>query len=388
MNLQETRYPTLDPAHLASTPLARSWTIPSRWYVDPAFHALDRDAVHARTWQGVGHAALVREPGMYFTATVADAPVIVLRDKEGGLRAFYNVCRHRGGPLATTPSGCVKALTCQYHGWTYLLDGTLRGVPRWDRVELFDKKDYGLVPIRVETWQGQVFVNLDPNAAPLERTMAGIAERIAPIRLDAMTFVERVDYEVACNWKVYLDNFLEGYHVPYVHPELMKMYDFRQYTTETTPHWSLQWSPLEPGDAPYDIRPGDKAFYFFVFPNYMLNILPGRVQTNLVVPLGPDRCRVEFGFFYRDATGPAAERAIREDLAYSDKVQQEDMDICVHVQRGLGSRAYDRGRFSVDAEQAVHHFQESLRAAYRSFTPGDGAPPPGLTPPTSGVSQD
>ena len=361
-------YPEISPADLASTSIERATTIPSRWYTDPAFHALDREAIFARTWQGVGHLALVREPGMFFTTVVADSPVIVLRDKDGTLRAFFNVCRHRGGPIATEPTGCVKALTCQYHGWTYLLDGSLRGVPRWDRVDLFDKKDYGLIPVRVETWQDQVFVNLDAGAAPLATLVAGIAERIAPVRLDEMTFVKRIDYEVACNWKVYVDNFLEGYHVPYVHPELMKLYDFRQYATELFEHYSLQWSPISPGDAPYDIRPGDKAYYYCLFPNYMLNILPGRVQTNLVVPLGPDRCRVEFGFFYRDATGEAAERAIADDLDFSDRVQREDMDICGHVQRGVNSRAYDRGRFSVDAEQGVHHFQERLRAAYREFT--------------------
>lgn len=365
--MRPARYPALHSADLESTPIERSWTIPSAWYTDPAFHDLDRDAIFARTWQGVGHLGQLREPGDFFTTTVADSPVIVLRDREGVLRAFYNVCRHRGGPLATATAGCVKALTCQYHGWTYLLDGSLRGVPRWDRVDLFDKKDYGLVPIRVETWQGQVFVNLDADAAPLASVMAGIAERIAPVRLDAMTFVKRIDYEVACNWKVYVDNFLEGYHVPYVHPELMKLYDFRQYRTEGHEHFSLQWTALTAGDAPYDIRPGDNAYYYCVFPNYMLNILPGRVQTNLVVPLGPDRCRVEFGFFYADAAGPAAERAIADDLDYSDRIQREDMDICVHVQRGLGSRAYDRGRFSVDAELGVHHFQDRLKAAYRGW---------------------
>jgi choline monooxygenase len=360
-------YPALDPADLESTPIERSWTIPSRWYTDPAFHVLDRDAVFARHWQCVGHLAELPEPGSFITATVAESPVIVLRDREGMLRAFYNVCRHRGGPLATARSGCVKALTCQYHGWTYLLDGSLRGVPRWDRVDLFDKKDYGLVPLRVETWQDQVFVNLDPLGVPLDVALEAIAERIAPVRLDAMTFVRRIDYEVACNWKVYVDNFLEGYHVPYVHPELMKLYDFRQYRTETFEHYSLQWTPLAAGDAPYEIRPGDNAFYYCVFPNYMMNILPGRVQTNVVVPLGHDRCRVEFRFFYRDAAGAAAERAIADDLDYSDRVQREDMDICEQVQRGLGSRAYDRGRFSVDAEQGVHHFQERLRVAYRGW---------------------
>ncbi len=370
--------PALRPTDLDFEPIERASTIPSAWYTDPSFHAVDRDGVFARTWQGVGHVAQVAEPGMYFTTTVADDPVIVVRDKEGVIRAFFNVCRHRGGPLATEPTGCVKALTCQYHGWTYLLDGSLRGVPRWDRVDLFDKKDFGLLPLRVETWEGIVFVNLDAGAAPLSTCVAGIVERIAPTQLSAMTFVKRVDYEVACNWKVYVDNFLEGYHVPYVHPELMKLYDFRQYTTDTFEHYSVQWSPLAPGDAPYDIRTGDNAYYFCLFPNFMLNILPGRLQTNLVVPLGPDRCRVEFGFFYRETEGPASQRAIAEDLEYSDRVQREDIDICQHVQRGLSSRAYDRGRFSVDAEQGVHHFQQRLKVSYRAWR--DAPPPP--APPT------
>lgn len=359
--------PPIAPADLTSVPIERAWTIPSRWYTDPAFHALDREAIFARTWQCVGHAAQVDGAGCFLTATVAESPVIVVRDKTGTLRAFHNVCRHRGGPLAIDAEGCANALTCQYHGWTYLLDGSLRGVPRWDRVELFDKKDFGLVPILVDTWQGQVFVNLDASAPPLAATMTGVAERLAPLDLSSWRFTARVDYEAACNWKVYVDNFLEGYHVPYVHPELMALYDFRQYTTELAEHYSLQWSPLEPGDAPYDVRPGDRAYYFFVFPNLMLNVLPGRLQTNVVVPLGPDRARIEFRYFHARIEGEEAQRRIAEDLAYSDRVQQEDLDICAHVQRGVASRAYERGRFSVETEQGVHHFQERLRGAYRAF---------------------
>jgi choline monooxygenase len=357
--------PSFDPADLESTPIERAWTIPARWYTDPAFHVLDRETIFARTWQAVGHAAQVSEPGMFVTATVAEGPVIVVRDKAGTLRAFHNVCRHRGGPLATEQEGCVNALTCQYHGWTYLLDGSLRGVPKWDRVELFDKKDFGLVPVYVGIWEGQLFVNLGADPEPLAAAMRGIAERIAPIRLTNLSYSGRVDYVAECNWKVYVDNYLEGYHVPYVHPELMKIYDFQRYTTELDARYSLQWSPLAPGDAPYGIAEGDRAYYFFVFPNFMLNILPGRLQTNLVVPLGPDRARVEFRYFHARTEGAEAERLIADDIAYSDRVQLEDLGICAHVQRGIASRAYERGRFSVETEQCVHHFQERLRTAYR-----------------------
>ncbi len=362
----------LNEVALSSVPLERAETIPSAWYTDPRFHALDRDAIFARTWQGVGHVSMVAGPGDYFLATVADNPIIVLRDREGGLRAYYNVCRHRGGPLAIEPQGCVKALTCKYHGWTYLLDGSLRGVPLFDRVELFDKKDFGLVPLRIDVWEGFIFVNLDPAAPPVGTVFAGITERIAPNRLTTKRFVRRLDYEVRANWKVYIDNYLEGYHVPYVHPELTKALDYQQYKTYLDKRYSFQHSPLAVSDDNfYTGQAGGEAFYYCVFPNFMLNILPTRVQVNLVQPIGPDRCRVIFWYYYDDAENPALRNVIETDIAYSDNVQREDREICEHVQAGLTSRAYDRGRFSVQMESAVHHFQQLLKQAYRESSSQD-----------------
>jgi choline monooxygenase len=368
----------IDAAALASRPLARAETIPSAWYTDPRFHAIDSELVFARTWQNVGHADQVATEGQHLVATVADDPVIVVRGRDGVLRAFFNVCRHRGGPLALE-DGCTRALQCKYHGWTYLLDGTLRGVPAMDRTELFDRADFALVPLRVETWQGLVFVNLDGAAAPLETFVAGITERIAPLRLDRLRFTHEVRYTVEANWKVYVDNYLEGYHVPYVHPELVKLYDYQNYVTETFDWYSLQYSPLTGDNTLYSRNGGGDAFYYCLFPNFMLNILPGRLQTNHVRPLGAGRCEVVFRYFHDEADSPDARRRIDEDVAYSDAVQAEDAGICAQVQRGLGSRAYDRGRFSVKYEAGVHHFQELLRGAYRRGIETGGAvlaPPP------------
>jgi choline monooxygenase len=352
--------PAIAEADLVPEPLARARTIPSAWYVEPRFHDADREWIFARTWQGMAHAAQVAAPGQYVTENIAGEPVIIVRGKDGVLRAFYNVCRHRGGPLALEPEGCANALQCRYHGWTYLLDGSLRGVPAMDHTELFDKKDFGLRPVQVQEWQGLVFVNLDPGAPPLADFMAGIADQIAPTRLERLRFVRRVDYSVACNWKVYVDNYLEGYHVPYVHPELAKLYDYRQYVT--TPHrwYSLQHSPLT-GDNLYSRDGGGEAFYYCIFPNFMLNILPGRLQTNYVLPDGHDRCRVIFQYFHDEVD----EARVEADVAYSDGVQAEDAEICARVQQGLASRAYDTGRFSVRYEAGVHHFQELVREAYR-----------------------
>jgi choline monooxygenase len=360
-------YPAIPAADLEVVPVERSETIPSAWYTDPRFHLLDRDAVFARSWQGVGHRAMLPEPGSWFAATVADDPVIVLRDGQGALRAFYNVCRHRGGPLVTGDSGCARALTCRYHGWTYRLDGTLRGVPRFDRTELFDRRDHGLVPLRAAEWEGFVFLNAaaEPDP-PLAAVLAGIAERVAPIRPGAMELVRRVDYAVAANWKVYVDNYLEGYHIPHVHPELNRALDYSAYVTELHPWYSLQHSPLR-ADNVYTGDQGGEAFYYWVFPNLMLNILPHRVQVNLVLPDGPGRCRVVFWYWYADPSAPGRARQIDEDVAYSDVVQEEDRGICERVQRGLASRAYDRGRFSVEMESGVYHFQTLLKRAYRAF---------------------
>ncbi len=360
--------PDFTEATLDIAPLPRAETIPSAWYTDARFHDFDRDAVFARHWQYVGHMGQLPDPGAYLLAEMAGNPVIVVRDREGGLRAFYNVCRHRGGPLATDACGRLRkgVLQCRYHGWTYRLDGTLRGVPRFDRTDLFDRKDYGLVPVPLDTWQGLLFVCLDPDAAPpLPALLDGIAERIAPMRLDAVHFYRRVAYDVQCNWKVYVDNYLEGYHLPLVHPELCTVLDYRAYVTETGRYHSLQYSPIRDGERQYGAATGE-AFYYFVFPNMMLNILPGRLQVNLVLPLAPDRCRVVFDYYYADVTAPAALQAIENDLAFSDRVQAEDIEICEHVQRGLASRAYDRGRFSVDCEAGVHHFQSLLKDAYRA----------------------
>ncbi|MCZ6918666.1 MAG: aromatic ring-hydroxylating dioxygenase subunit alpha [Gemmatimonadetes bacterium] len=363
--IDETVVTQLSDDALEATPIERAETIPSSWYTDARFHALDDATVFAHNWQCVGYRGQVEVPGDYFLANVAGNPIIVIRGKDRVLRAFYNVCRHRGGPLATEDGSC-EVLQCKYHGWTYLLDGSLRGVPKFDRVELFDRKDYGLVPVQVECWEGLVFVNLADAARPLGDAIDGVKERMAPITIGNWQFAHRQDYDVRCNWKVYVDNYLEGYHIPFVHPELCKLYDYQKYVTEVHPTYSLQAAPLGPEDNIYSSG-GGEAFYFFVFPNFMLNILPGRLQTNLVVPTAADRTRVMFWYFYEDVSSADAKRRIADDLAYSDRVQQEDIEICERVQEGLRSRAYDRGRFSVDQEQGVYDFQLRLKRTYREW---------------------
>ena len=241
----------------------------------------------------------------------------------------------------------------------------LRGVPHFNHVELFDKRDYGLTRVHLAEWEGLVFVNLAPHPKALETYLRGIRERVAPTRIGALRFARRIEYDVPANWKVYVDNYLEGYHVPYVHPELVALYDYEGYVTEVHDWYSVQVGPLT-GDRNVYTPGGGEALYYQVFPNLMLNVVPGRLQSNVVIPVAPDRCKVIFRYYYDDVTSPAARARIEADVAFSDKVQHEDAEICARVQQGLGSRAYDRGRFSVRFEEGVYHFQNLLKHAYRA----------------------
>jgi phenylpropionate dioxygenase-like ring-hydroxylating dioxygenase large terminal subunit len=356
--------PDIDPADLVSVPVERAETIPSAWYTDSRFHELDRLAVFGSTWQYVADLSVLASPGDVVATDIAGEPIIAVRDGAGTLHAFFNVCRHRGGPLALKDEHC-DMLICKYHGWTYRLDGMLRGVPHFNRVELFDKEDYGLTRVPVALWEGLVFAHLGGAPDAIESTFAGIRERVAPTRLAGLRFVRQVTYEVRSNWKVYVDNFLEGYHVPFVHPELYSLYDYQNYVTEVYDRYSVQVGPLT-GERNVYTAGGGEGLYYCVFPNLMLNVVPGRLQLNIVIPVAADRCRVVFRYYYDDPEAAGARERIESDVTFSDRVQQEDAEICERVQRGLRSRAYDRGRFSVRFEEGVHHFQQLLKQAYRA----------------------
>jgi choline monooxygenase len=338
--------------------LRRARALDVACYVEPRWAAVERDAVFARSWQLVADTARLAAPGDHVVDEIAGKPLLVVRGTDGALRAFYNVCRHRAGPLAVADGRGARQLRCRYHGWTYALDGQLKHAPEMDGAEQFDCGAIALCALRAHEWQGFAFVAMHADAPPFAEVYGGIAERIAPLALPTLRFAGSDRYELACNWKVYVDNFLEGYHVPHVHPGLARVLDYRAYDTELSAWHSLQHAPLRDRSGAY----GDgEAWYFFVWPNVMLNITPGRLQTNRVLPLGPDRCRVEFEWYY---DGDAQQRAAA-DKAFSDEVQQEDIRICEQVQRGLASGAYQPGRLCPRREGGVWHFHELLRRAYR-----------------------
>ena len=345
-------------------PLAEASTIPAAWYADARVAELERENVFARTWQAVGRTEQVEKPGQYITAIVANEPIVVVRGSDSKLRAFYNVCRHHAMTVMNEPCGHAQHLRCPYHGWTYNLEGELRGMTEFEGVQDFDRARNGLVPVRVETWEKFAFVNLDEHAAPLRDFLGELVERAKPLHFSELKFVERRSYTLDCNWKVYVDNFLDGgYHVPHMHKGLNSVLDYTNYTIENLERCCVQSSPVAV-DSQSEAnaaatRKGDRAFYFWQYPNYMLNWYEGYLDTNLVIPLGVRRCEVIFDFYFGD-TSAAQMPYIRQSIEVSERVQQEDIVICGGVQRGLGSRAYQAGRLSVRREAGEHLFHRLL----------------------------
>jgi choline monooxygenase len=357
-------------AGLWPQPAEHALALPARCYVDAAFEQIERDTVFARGWQLVAHAGQVEHPGDHVIAEIGSVPLLIVRGEPeasapmGRLRALHNVCRHRAGPLALCDGRAAKSLVCRYHGWSYALDGQLRGAPEMHAAVGFDPGAIRLPEARVAEWQGLVFVALDTDgdkAVELADTVAGIDGRLTQ-PLSKLVFDRRVSYEIRCNWKVYIDNYLEGYHLPRVHPALNQLLDYRSYRTELARWHSLQWSPLDTAQGPYRADPDSAlALYWWIWPNTMLNVLPGRLQTNRVVPLEPKRCRVDFDYYYPVDAVPTV-RA--DDLSFADEVQVEDIEICEAVQRGLASGSYVAGRLNPTRETGVWHFHELLRSAY------------------------
>jgi choline monooxygenase len=337
--------------------LARASTIPARWYTDPAMLPLERARIFHRTWQaaaapaadqGSALTSALARPGSYLACDIAGEPVVVTRDKHGRLRAMSNVCRHRGA-LVAEGRGQAQVLRCPYHAWSYGLDGGLIGQPEFEGVAGWDRAGVCLPQFRAETWGPFVFVNLGPAAPALAEVLGRIPEETAAIGcpIGRLRWSYRRDYVIACNWKVYIDNYLEGYHLPAAHPGLFRLLDYSRYRVETFRHYSAQIAPLRNGAS-------GEALYYWLFPNFMLNIYPGNLSSNLILPLGPDKTLTIFEWFAYEGEVP------QSTIDFSDEIQQEDIRICESVQRGLASEHYNQGRYSVARENGVHHFHGLL----------------------------
>ena len=340
--------------------ISKAWSLPAEAYVDPAPLEEEKRKIFGATWQVVGRREQVSKAGDYFTTDLAGEPLLMVRGNDGKLRGFYNVCRHRAGPPAEG-CGSRKVFRCGYHGWTYGLDGKLLNAPEFEGVKNFSADKFGLRPVACEEWNHWVFVNLSAKPEPLTKALRELPRQVQRFKIGETRYSERREYVMECNWKAYIDNYLEGYHLPSVHPGLNRELDYGSYQTRQFGRHSVQFSPIRgPENAAsaerrYKSVKGDEvAEYFWVFPNWMLNCYPDNVSINIILPLGPEKTLAVFEWYFTETLleSETAKSAVR----FSDEIQLEDGKICETVHRNLKSRSYSRGRYSVKQEKCVHHF--------------------------------
>ena len=349
-----------------NAPLSEAATPPASWYVDPRIFDLEKRTVFPHSWQIVARAAQVRDAGQYITAEIAGEPILVVRGNDHLLRGFFNVCRHHAAAVVTDPEGKTQNLRCPYHGWTYNLEGALIITPEFAGVRNFERSANGLLPIQTDVWEGWIFVKLDRNGPSLKEFLGKeLINKIQPLGLDKLHWIERRYYTVNCNWKVFIDNYLDGgYHVPHIHSGLNSVLDYTHYTIETGEHWCVQSSPITSDkgeEQTVAVRTGESAFYYWIYPNLMINWYEGLMDTNLVCPRGVDRTEVIIDFYFADISNSARERNLAS-IAVSERIQAEDKAICESVQSGLSSRAFTAGRLSVRREAGEHLFHRLLHA--------------------------
>jgi choline monooxygenase len=346
--------------------LSEASTPPSSWYADPRILELEQKTVFSQSWQFVGRTHQLGDPGNYITCNVAGEPIVVVVGNNNVPRGFFNVCRHHAAAVMTRSEGRTENLRCPYHGWTYNLEGALVLAPEFGGVTNFDRASNGLVPVQSAVWGNWVFVKLDFGDPSLEDFIGkNLIGRLEPLNLERLFWFERRQYTVNCNWKVFVDNYLDGgYHVPHIHGGLNGVLDYRNYKIETGERFCVQSSPIVPNvgeGKTAEVRKGERAFYYWIYPNLMINIYDGVLDTNLVIPRGIDRTEVIFDYYFADVSEQARKHNLAS-IAVSEQIQSEDVSICESVQRGLNCRAYDSGRLSVQREAGEHLFHRLLHA--------------------------
>jgi choline monooxygenase len=329
-------------------PVTGASTLPADWYVDPSRYAEERRRIFGAEWLFVAPASVLARPGDYVAPTLAGWPLVVVNDA-GVLRGFHNVCRHRAGPLVVEPNGSCRSLVCRYHGWAYGLDGELRSARDFGSEEGVEVEEMALWPVAVETWRGLVFAHLDPGASGLAGALGGFAAECAGVAFEELSFTHQVVHEMAANWKVYADNYLEGYHIPLVHPGLNKELDAARYRVEVGDRWCRHTAPTRSGAV-------NAGLWLWRWPNLALNVYPDGMNVECYWPLGPRRTQVVYSYFFRDGVDD-------DVVAMSSTVLGEDRAICEAVQRNLEAGRYRTGRLSPRHEQGVAAFQGWVRQA-------------------------
>src|SRR3954463_4578346 len=353
------RRPTL---YAFCMPETLEWTT----YSDPSLTPLERERIFSRAWQYVGHIGQLGDGAGYLAARVGDIPVVLTRDREGQLRAFLNVCRHRGSIIATG-AGARETLQCPYHAWTYGLDGALKAGPRSNPEPGFDCEGITLQPASVGSWGPFLFVSPDPEAAPLAELLGGLPALVAQagVDVDGLEFHDRSESTVAANWKIVSENFLECYHCAVAHPGFSELVDVSPdaYTLELGGSFSSQFGPVRENGAGLDTS-GEvrRSQFHFLWPNTMINIFPGRTNLSIgpVLPAGAERSERFLDYFFAPDVDPAW---VEELLAFDGQVGSEDKVLVENVQRGVSTGLIERGQLLPESEKLIADFQQRVRVA-------------------------
>jgi Rieske 2Fe-2S family protein len=354
-------------------------TLPQKYFVSPEVFEQEQDKIFARHWVLVGHNTEIARPGDYFVRDVLPSPngygktgpgesVIVVRDKDGEVRAFYNVCRHRGTRLCEEATGHSSAIQCPYHAWTYGLDGRLIGAPHMDEVRGFDRNEYSLYPVKVDVWEGFVFVNLAGDAKPLAEWLAPLRGKFSSWNLAELRSAKRVEYDVQANWKLMFENYAECYHCPGVHPQLQKVspYDSAENDLQEGPFLggfmkinkgkSLTMSgeacaiPVaradQEQDQEHEQEGKDRVFYYSIFPNMLLSLHPEYVMVHQLWPQSPERTLIICDWLFHPDAFVRPDFNPVDAIEFWDVTNKQDWHVCELSQQGIASRAYQPGPYS------------------------------------------
>jgi glycine betaine catabolism A len=342
----------------ADTPVAGAKTLPGEYFVSPEVFDGEQKKIFSRQWVLLGHESEIAQAGDFFVPEVAGESLIVARDKNGEIRGFYNVCRHRGTRLCEEQSGHSSAIQCPYHAWTYGLDGRLIGSPHMDEVPGFDRSDYSLHPVNLGVWEGFIFVNLADDPIPLEEWFAPLAGKFSHWNLPRLRSVKRGEYDVKANWKLMFENYSECYHCPGVHPQLQKVspYDsaendlregpFLGGFMKINPGKSLTMSGNACAAFVGKIENLQQVFYYSIFPNMLLSLHPEYVMVHQLWPQSRERTLVVCDWFFHPEASGRDDFNPEDAIEFWDVTNKQDWHVCELSQQGIASRAYKPGPYS------------------------------------------
>jgi choline monooxygenase len=346
-------------------------TLPDSWYTDPPIYALEQSTIFRANWQYAGTTAGLDNSGDYVVVDAGPVPVLIVRDNDGQLRGFANVCVHRGSIIVHDRAGNRKSFQCGYHAWTYGLDGRLLAAPGSKNEPDFNPADINLIPVRMETWGPFLFVNPDQNRPDLHSVLGELPDLVSATGIDLSAVRARVrhTFEIRANWKIVVDNYLECYHCPTAHPAFCDVVDVRDYTVREYDLFSTQTAPARKhaGEtAPEGIV--TSGFYAYLWPNFTINIYPGpgNVSVNLFRPVAVDRTLAIFDYCFCD---DVSDKDIDDFAAFVDQVQSEDTALCESVQIGLSAGVIGQGRLMFSQERAIRHFQHLVHKELSGSAP-------------------